>query len=180
MSGTYKKMFQILPKSTNSIQPLNSKTQINYNTNLNHQLNNHPTQPKTEIDASLNMTWERKHFANTSDPTVWGPSFWFTLHNGAAKYPVNASKIISQRTKGFIQGIPYMLPCADCSEHARAFIDKHTPQLDTITSTRENLFNFYVDFHNYVNKRYNKPETTYEDAWKMFSGDVVVNKLSFN
>ena len=115
----------------------------------------------------------------TKDPSVWGPAFWFTLHNSAAHYPENASAICKERSKGFILGIPYMVPCFSCSEHARAFIDKYKNSLDVVTSSRKNFFDFFVKFHNYVNVRYGKKEMSYEDAYKMYNGGINVSKLSY-
>lgn len=103
-----------------------------------------------------------------SDPKVWGPSFWFCLHNGAATYPNKASPIVSERMKGFILGIPYVLSCDECREHARVYIENHFTQLDEITGSREKLFCFFVDFHNQVNKRYGKRVYTCEEAKKLY------------
>ena len=41
------------------------------------------------------MTWKISKYSNMVDPKIWGPSFWFTLHNGAATYPIKANKIYS-------------------------------------------------------------------------------------
>jgi hypothetical protein len=132
------------------------------------------------IPPSVNLNWKTSNYKNTEDPAVWGPSFWFSLHNGAAKYPVNASKIVAQKMKGFILGIPYILPCTNCSEHAKAHIEKNYKKLDYICSGRTQLFDFFCKFHNYVNKRYGKPELTTEDAWKIYSGGASVAKLSYS
>jgi hypothetical protein len=48
------------------------------------------------------MNIKMTEYTNTADPKVWGPSFWFSLHNGAARYPLNASNLIMERMKGFI------------------------------------------------------------------------------
>jgi hypothetical protein len=105
----------------------------------------------------------------TIDPKIWGPPFWFTLHNGAAHYPVNASPLHIERMKNFIIGIPVMLPCSVCQEHATAHIERNFGELEAVCSTRDSLFNFFVDFHNYVNRRYNKPIMSYEDARKLYN-----------
>ena len=124
------------------------------------------------------MKWSNGTY-KTKDPAVWGPAFWFTLHNSAAHYPENASPICKERCKGFIMGIPYMVPCFSCSEHARAFIDKYKNSLDEVTSSRKNLFDFFLKFHNYVNVRYGKKEMTYEEAYKMYNGGINISKLSY-
>ena len=82
--------------------------------------------------------------------------------------------------KGVIIGIPTLLPCQNCSEHATAYIEKHYDQLDNICSSKENLFKFFVDFHNNVNERYNKPIMSYEDAYKLYTGSVKISTMTYS
>lgn len=128
----------------------------------------------------IEMKLDTKTFENTSDPSVWGPSFWFTLHNGAAKYPISASRHRRERMKGFILGIPAFLPCKGCVPHAIAYIEKSKHQLDDIVSGRDKLFKFFVDFHNKVNQRYGKPEFSYEDAYKLYKQGVNLTRMSYS
>lgn len=93
------------------------------------------------------------------DPYVWGPLFWFILHNGASKYPISASTISKERMKGFILGIPTMIPCEECSDHSRIYINDHIDIIDNITAGRDSLFEFFYDFHETVNKRLDKKST---------------------
>jgi hypothetical protein len=127
----------------------------------------------------MNIKQEEKE-TTTTDPYVWGPLFWFSLHNGAINYPENASEHISKNMKGFIMGIPYMLPCVKCSEDAKAYIINNHSNLDSICSGREKLFKFFFDFHNYVNKKLGKSEIKYEDALKMYSGKVKLTNISYS
>lgn len=130
----------------------------------------------------LTATWQDSNTANTnmSDPSVWGSAFWFSLHNGAAKYPVNASKIWGGNMKGFIIGIPYILPCDNCSIHARHYIEQHYSNLDEICSGRAPLFAFFVDMHNMVNRRLGKPDMSVEDAYKLYSGLGKVERFTYS
>jgi hypothetical protein len=108
---------------------------------------------------------------NTSNPQIWGPPFWFTIHNGMSKYPISASQIQKERMQGFILGIPTMLPCEICKVHATNYIEeaRRNNTLDTICSGRDSLFKWSVDFHNSVNKRYNKKELSYDEAYKLYN-----------
>lgn len=101
-------------------------------------------------------------------PEVWGPHFWFTLHNGALNYPSLANPLCIERMKNFIIGIPVMIPCETCKEHATAYIESHKDYLEHICSGRDKLFKFFVDFHNYVNIRLKKPEMSYDDAYRLY------------
>ena len=125
------------------------------------------------------ITYETTDHYNISSPQVFGPPLWFSLHNASAHYPINPSPITSERMKNIILGIPVLLPCKNCSEHATAYIEKNFDKLNDICSTRDNLFKFFIDFHNYVNIRYNKPVISYENAYKMYLGNVKINKMSY-
>lgn len=131
-----------------------------------------------ELDSKENnatsLEWSISNYKSTVDPNVWGPAFWFTLHNSSIHYPKKASPITKERCKGFIIGIPYMIPCQECSEHAILFIEKYRHILDQICESRENLFKFFNDFHNDVNKRLNKKEVSLEEAYKIYKNNTLV------
>ncbi|NDC31406.1 MAG: hypothetical protein EBZ58_10820 [Bacteroidetes bacterium] len=128
----------------------------------------------------LDMKWNTIQYANSGNPQVWGPAFWFTLHNGAVRYPIKASSICAERMKGFILGMPVMIPCEKCQDHATSHIEQNYHRLDEIVSGREQLFNFFVSFHNYVNRRYDKPEMSNEDAYALYTGEANVTKLEYS
>lgn len=135
------------------------------------------TTPKT---TKIDMKWETIQYADSGDPQVWGPAFWFTLHNGAARYPIKASPLCAERMKGFILGIQIMIPCEKCSDHATAHIEANWRHIDEIVSGRQKLFNFFVSFHNYVNRRYGKPEMGEKEAYKLYTSCANVTKLTYS
>lgn len=170
--------------------PMKVTVKENYNSNRCMQ-NNTPIQVPTSSkqppvqeykpntrNKTPTVKWETKNYSNLSDPKVWGPAFWFTLHTGAAKYPKIASPIIADKMKSYIIGIPTMLPCVVCQTHATNHIEKNKCKLDEICSGREKLFKFFVEFHNIVNKRYNKPIISVEDAYKMYDSGINVNTMT--
>jgi hypothetical protein len=81
--------------------------------------------------------------------------------------------------KDFILGMPIMIPCEECADHATAHIEANHSRLDEVTSGRQQLFNFFVDFHNLVNRRYGKPVMGYEEAFALYTGNANVKKLSY-
>lgn len=109
----------------------------------------------------------------SSNPKVWGPKFWASLHISALHYPKKASPIVNKMMQNRILAIPIELPCAHCRPHAFTYIETRKHELETVCSSNTNLFNFYVDFHNYVNNRYNKPIVSYDDARKMWESGIV-------
>lgn len=102
-------------------------------------------------------------------PSKWGPGLWYVLHTGSLNYPENPTLIYKDRMKNFIKGIPYILPCDDCRTHAMNFITENEDKLDEICTSKQNLFKFFVDFHNKVNKRHDKKIYTYEEALKLYT-----------
>lgn len=121
--------------------------------------------PETETEVEMPPMPE---MTSQADPKMWGPKYWYTFHMAAANYPIDASPITAKRMKGFIMAIPYILPCETCRIHASAYIEKQIDVLDDIVSGRERLFKFFVDMHNMVNARLNKPILSYEDAFKLY------------
>jgi len=124
-------------------------------------------EPQVPVPEPVEETYTIEKYDNTN-PSVWGPPFWFTLHNGALNYPSLANPLYIERMKNFILGIPVMIPCHTCKDHAISFIEYHKDQLDYICASRDKLFKFFVDFHNQVNVRYKKPEMSYSDAYKLY------------
>ena len=132
-----------------------------------------------EPEPVINLEWKTSK-VTTTDPKIWGPAFWFTLHTSAAYYPFEASPIVRERMKARILAIPYEVPCATCRPHALDFIESRKGDLDKIVSGRHELGKFYVDFHNKVNKRYGKPEWTYEQAYAFYSGNAQSTFMKYN
>ena len=119
---------------------------------------------QNQISSGLNVQpGQLKRF-----PAYWGSVFWFTLHNSSISYPEVASPLFIERAKYFILGIPVMLPCDSCRDHATSYIEYHKDKLDVICNGRKNFFQFFVDFHNYVNARHGKKIFSYEEAYEIY------------
>ena len=183
--GNYYKTSNLLMISSPHKKNETNETNETTNEIKTQQDNGESTYKKQFVDESkndspnINMKWTTLQYANSSDPNVWGPSFWFTLHNGAARYPIKASPICAERMKGFIMGMPVMIPCEKCQDHATAHIEQNYHRMNEIVSGREQLFNFFVSFHNYVNKRYGKPEMDYKKAYDLYTSSTNVTKLTY-
>ena len=145
-----------------------------------HHVKPHPHHSRTTQGDNLNIVWEEKTYTNSSDPEVFGPALWFSLHNASVKYPEKASPIAREKMKGVIIGLPMLVPCDNCFNHCTSFVESKWDELDTICSTRENLFNFFVDFHNKVNQRHGKPLMSYEDAWKLYTSPIKITKMKYS
>lgn len=101
-------------------------------------------------------------------PEVFGPPLWFSLHNASVYYPENASPAHAERMKNIIVGLPVLIPCETCKEHATNYIETNKHTLMDVCKSKEKLFKFFVDFHNYVNERLGKRKWSYEEARVMY------------
>lgn len=145
----------------------NSEIRLNSNIYTRIEIPEEDTLPEITENFEQTCTYHNKKANN--NPLSWGPPFWYTLHNGAYHYPEHASPLHAERMKNFIIGIPIMVPCVTCKEHATAFIEKNRNKLNDICSSRDSLFKFFVDFHNKVNERYKKPVISYEEAYSIYN-----------
>ena len=103
-----------------------------------------------------------------NNPSVFGPPLWFVLHNASAYYPEKASPPHADRMKNIIIGLPVLITCETCKEHATNYIEQHKHKLTEICKTKKELFIFLVDFHNYVNERLKKKLFTYQQAHDLY------------
>lgn len=158
------------------IQPTYMKENFH---NTKPQTNNIESNNNNMSSTHPNLHWEKEKVVNLTDPRVWGPPYWFTLHVSAANYPHNPSPIFRERIKGRLLAIPFEIPCPGCKPHAAAFIEQNKHHLDEIVSSRESLVKFYVDFHNQVNERHGKRKWSYEEAKNFYSAGGTIERLKY-
>jgi hypothetical protein len=103
------------------------------------------------------------------DPDAFGPAFWFTIHNSTTTYPNRPTAFVQSGMKKLIENLHLLIPCLSCQEHFFTFLKKS--DMDRITASRENLFKFFIDAHNYVNRRFGKSEMSLSEAKKMYGFD---------
>ena len=129
-------------------------------------------QPKLEVSPAPTPAPIKEEYQQVKrvgkDPSVFGPPLWFSLHNASAYYPENAPPAHAERMKNIIIGLPVLLPCETCKEHATVYIENNKHKLSDICKTKKNVFRFFVDFHNYVNERLGKKIVTFEEAYALY------------
>lgn len=152
----------------------------NKNSHYDSKLNFEKYENITKIpNKKLILDVKKDNFKNNSHPHVFGPPLWFILHISSMNYPDNPSTVVRKNMEYIIKGLPVLIPCQNCKEHATAHIEKHIDKIPEIVSSKDNIFKFFVDFHNYVNERHNKPIVSYEEAYKLYSGNIE-NKFTYN
>jgi hypothetical protein len=112
------------------------------------------------------MTETANH--QSKDPRTWGPHLWYYLHTSAANYPTHPSVTEQRAMKQWLKTLPVTIPCENCSYHYARYVKEHEAMLDKICQSRDQLFEFFVDLHNQVNRRNRKPIFTYEQARSLY------------
>lgn len=119
-------------------------------------------------EFSTNLVIEEIKCDNIKDPSIWGPLAWFFLFAGSCSANNSITRSEAIKYWHFIEGLPLMLPCSMCKEHAQEFVNKRRVNKDEICSTRKNLVKFFVDFHNSVSKRKGSKKLTLREVENRF------------
>ena len=107
---------------------------------------------------------------DTSNKKLWGPPLWFSLHYGAINYPKSPGEKHRELAYGYIKGLPMMIPCDACKNHANAYITQYenTRDLWAVTADPQSMFRFFWEFHNHVNMETGKPVISLAEATKLY------------
>lgn len=162
-------MYQTLASMNNQLSyPVNQNTAFNNNS--------YTRQPNREVKvynapSAMNSTG-KTHVTKPShlnvSPQVWGRALWFSLHFGALNYPEDANDEKKQMMINFILGLPIMIPCDVCKNHAYEYIQSKKNTLHNVVQNPRNLFQFFWEFHNDVNHKTGKPTMTLEAVYNLY------------
>jgi hypothetical protein len=113
------------------------------------------------------------------EPTLFGPSFWGTMHYVALGAPASLDSYQQSNYKSFYNLIPFIIPCGSCGTHFTEVLNAHP--IDNSLGSSASLFEWTVKVHNIVNKRLGKSEFSVEDAKKIWMSDSSsILNLNFN
>lgn len=106
-------------------------------------------------------------------------NYWKYLHYLSLIYPENPSNKNKSNIKKLLKNMENDgLSCPNCRNHFKEYLsDKNR---DIIVSNRDNLFNFFVDLHNNVNKRLGKGELSKRDVKEIYKDLENINKELIN
>jgi Erv1 / Alr family len=99
-------------------------------------------------------------------PDAWGPTVWDALHLLCYTAPETIDVPTQLRYTAFFQSLPFILPCAACSEHLQEHY-KAVP-IEGAVGSRKALFEWSVALHNAVNIQLGKPVFPVKDAWALW------------
>jgi len=95
-------------------------------------------------------------------PDTWGSTVWDTIHLICWTAPESLDPGAQMHYTAFFKSLPYVLPCASCSEHAVSHLE--AVPIENAVGSRDALFEWSVQYHNAVNKMLGKPEMSLEVA----------------
>lgn len=100
------------------------------------------------------------------DPSVWGPSYWFFLHNVAFHYPKYPTTIQKKIHYRLIHNFHEFLPNNSCANIFVKMLEKYpvTPYLDT----QKDFIKWVHFIHNKINIRLDKPTITLQEHYEQF------------
>ena len=102
----------------------------------------------------------------------WGEPTWYLLHVLSIKVKESEFKNIRVDLLNRIYAICINLPCPDCANHAKIYLDN--VNFNTI-QTKEDLKLLLYNFHNDVNKRKGYPLFSYESFDEKYSLAITNN-----
>ena len=87
--------------------------------------------------------------------TVWGPTFWHTLHTISFNYPVNPTNEQKQQYRDYILSLQNILPCGACRANLKTNL-KHLPLKMSVMKSRDTFSRYIYNLHEMVNKMLKK------------------------
>lgn len=109
----------------------------------------------------------------------WGPAAWKFMHVVSFTYPNAPNDEQRSNAFNFLKSVSQMLPCKRCREEWTEYISKHLshPDSDHLES-KASFSRFLVDGHNFVNRRLQKREVSYEEARELFDPETPTHKAA--
>lgn len=105
---------------------------------------------------------------NILSSLYFGPLMWKFFHGIAACYPLQPSADQQENMQTLITSGCKAIPCFVCKMHATHYIQTHPIQ----TSSRTELFQYIVEFHNHVNQKLQYKHMTFDEAARMISNNA--------
>ena len=125
-----------------------------------------------QVNRSITQEISQPLVENTAKKVKWGEPTWFLLHTLSVKVKESEFKNIRMDLLNRIYAICTNLPCPDCSNHAKIYLDNIN--FNTI-QTKEDLKVLLFVFHNEVNKKKGYSLFPYEQLDEKYSLAITHN-----
>ena len=126
--------------------------------------------PTPRQQVQLNMVNE--HGVKSSATMTWGKPTWYFFHTMAEKIKPEEFSVIRTDLLEIIYAICTNLPCPDCANHAKTYLDKIN--FNTI-QTRDDLKMMLFTFHNFVNQRKGYAIFSVEELNSLYGSAITTN-----
>ena len=136
-----------------------SQTRATYNPPVNMSMMIRPI--RQPIQQSIQQPIQQPIQQSTVKKVKWGEPTWFLFHTLSVKIKESHFNMIRAQLLNNIYAICVNLPCPDCANHAKTYLDGIN--FNTI-QTKSDLKKFLYTFHNIVNKRKGYPMFPYEEV----------------
>jgi hypothetical protein len=114
----------------------------------------------------------QQHVENIPKKVKWGEPTWFLLHTLSVKVKDSEFKNIRVELLNRIYAICINLPCPDCANHAKNYLD--SINFNTIQK-KDHLIMMLYNFHNSVNIRKGYPLFSYDQFNEKYSLAITNN-----
>jgi hypothetical protein len=144
----------------------------NNTNNTNNTINMSMTIRPNNFVLNNNINVSSPPIIITSNKKVkWGEPTWFLFHTLSVKIKDIQFNQIRRDLLNQIYAICINLPCPDCANHAKSYLDG--TNFNTI-QTKDDFKKFLFDFHNSVNIRKGYPLFNYDDLEPKYSRAITI------
>ena len=163
---------------TNNTQKYTSSQQIYFNTLPSRNMNFSVSMQNqlSPIPTPTQRPSLREMISPQEKPKVktmkWGEPTWFLFHTLSEKIKEENFLSLKPELIKLIYSICTNLPCPDCSNHAKAYLDKINFNM---IQNKEQLINMFFVFHNFVNSRKGFPLFNYDELREKYSKAITIN-----
>lgn len=124
------------------------------------------------------MNLSREVELNISNPYVWGPFFWTSLHVAASQYSLTPTEEERKGFTSFFESLVYVLPCKKCRNDYSEIL-KYSPVYPH-TLSRTDLSVWVWRLHNTVNQKLGRPLFFFSfvhQKYRVDSGSHNINEM---
>lgn len=112
----------------------------------------------------------------TKNSKIWGPSCWLTLHFFSMYYPENPTQNDIENHTRFLNILPMVLPCEECSQHFRSSLNENN--INEALQSKKKYIELIYKLHNSANKITHKHIMKYDDFIELYQN--IMNETTFN
>lgn len=166
------KLFSSQTIAANQHQPLNISNQSDNNMFFMQLKNRQNFQNRIPPQQRQQVTLVPPSQPPAQTKVKWGEPTWYLLHVLSFKIKESEFKNIRVDLLNRIYAICINLPCPDCANHAKTYLDNIN---FNAIQTKEDLKLLLFHFHNDVNKRKGYPQFSYDAFHEKYSTAITMN-----